>query len=175
MELQQYFSKTLNDYKERRSIVDDITDYDMEGVLSFQPSSKSLPLTFWEIRDIVLNFESFFSDKSIRNDIPIPVTLEWCSPKIRVLVDVLLAYHSPTFQGIIFVEQRQIAAILAKILPVIPKLKGLIRSASLVGQGVGPDGRSKTTGSNQGDAVKQFRKGDINLRSCLHLLFTMRC
>jgi endoribonuclease Dicer len=167
VELQQYLSLTLKEYKERIHIVDDMTDYDMETGLSLQ-ASKLLPSAFWEIRDILIDYESFFSDGSITNDIPISVNLEWCTPKIRVLVDILLAHYSHSFQGIVFVEQRQVAAILAKILPAISQLKGIIRSASLVGQGVGLEGISKTS-SNQGDAVKQFRKGDINLRSCLHL------
>ena len=167
-ELQQYFSRILKEHKERIRAIDGITDYDMERGLSFQASSKLLPSAFWEIRDILLDFESFFSDGTIANDIPIVVSLEWCTPKIRVLVDILLAHYSPSFHGIVFVEQRQIAAILAKILPTIPQLKGIIRSASLVGQGVGLEGISKATTNNQGDAVKQFRKGEINLRSCLH-------
>ena len=148
----------------------------METDLSFRASnSKSLPSAFWEIRDILTDFESFFSDGSITNDIPIPVNLEWCAPKIRVLVDILLAHHSPTFQGIVFVEQRQVAAVLAKILPAIPQLKGAIRSAFIVGQGIGLEGTSKTTSSNQGDAVKQFSKGDINLRSYSLFCFCMWC
>ena len=167
-ELQQHFSRILKDYKERIHVVDDIADYDMERGLSFQLSSKLLPLAFWEIRDILLDFESFFSDHTITNDIPISVNLEWCTPKIRELVDTLLAHYSPSFQGIIFVEQRQVAAILAKILPTISQLNGIIRSAALVGQGVGLEGISKATANNQGDAVKQFRKGDINLRSYPH-------
>jgi endoribonuclease Dicer len=168
VELREYFSKTLQEYKQKIRIADDdMMDCDMECSLSFV---KSLPPAFWEIRDIFLDFESFFSD-----DIPIPINLEWCTPKVRVLVDVLLAHRSPTFQGIVFVEQRQTAAILARILPAIPQLNGVIRSASLVGQGVGLDGVSKPTGNNQGDAVKQFRNGDINLRSYIHLVLTLWC
>jgi endoribonuclease Dicer len=168
-EMQQHLSRILKEYKERIHIVDDIADYDMEGGLSVQLSSKLLPSAFWETQDILLDFESFFSDGTVTNDIPISVDLEWCTPKIRVLVDILLAHYSPSFQGIVFVEQRQVAAILAKILPAISQLKGIIRSASLVGQGVGLEGPPKATIDNQGDAVKQFRKGDINLRSCPHL------
>jgi endoribonuclease Dicer len=167
--LQQHFSRILGEYKGKLSLADHITDYDMVTELPIRPS-KSLPSAFWDIRDILSDFESFFSDKLITNEIPKPVHLEWCTPKIRALVDILLAHHSPTFQGIVFVEQRQIAAILAKVLPAIPQLKGVIRSASLVGQGVGLDGISKGTGNNQGDVVGQFRKGDINLRSYLDSL-----
>jgi endoribonuclease Dicer len=169
VEFQQYVSATLAGYKERICTVDDVTDYDMEGGLSFQTSSKSLPAAFWTVRDILVDFKSFFTDESVTNDLPIPIRLDWCTPKMRVLVDTLLAHHSPTFQGIVFVEQRQVAAVLAKILPAIPQLKGIIRSSSLIGQGVGLEGISKAVGSNQSDAVKQFRAGRINLRWCLCL------
>lgn len=167
VEFQQYISAALAGYKERICLINDVTDYDTEAGLSFQTSSKPLPAAFWTVRDIIVDFESFFADEStITNDLPIPVRLEWCTPKIGVLVDTLLANHSPTFQGIVFVEQRQVAAILAKILPAIPQLKGIIRSSSLVGQGTGLEGVSKAGGSNQSDAVKEFRAGRINLRLC---------
>jgi endoribonuclease Dicer len=144
----------------------------MEAGLPVRPS-KSLPSAFWDICDILHDFESFFSDNPITDEIPITIDLEWCTPKLRALVDILLAHRSPTFQGIVFVEQRQIAGVLAKVLPAISQLKGVIRSAALVGQGVGLDGVSKATGDNQVDAVGQFRRGDINLRSYFDFLLVI--
>lgn len=160
VEMQQHLSRTLQEYKEKIRVMDNTLDCDIASGLSLH---RSLPSAFWVIRDILMDFENFFSDGSIANDIPILVDLEWCTPKIRTLVDILLAHYSPTFQGIVFVEQRQVAAVLAKILPAIPQLKGVIRCASLVGQGVGLEGIPKTTGNNQGIVVEQFRNGDINL------------
>lgn len=99
---------------------------------------------------------------------------------------MLLEYHTPTFHGIVFVEQRQVAACLAKILGNIPELRGKIQCAELVGHGGGHGGGGHGGGNGSGrgkgvasaradvkgmglarqqDTVRMFREGDINLRA----------
>ncbi|KAJ7168309.1 hypothetical protein C8R43DRAFT_983912 [Mycena crocata] len=92
----------------------------------------------------------------------LPVPLEWCSPKIRVLVEILLAHKSSTFQGIIFVEQRQVALCLATVLPRIPALRDAIRCAELVGYG-GTQAVTRNIGSSSQNTLQLFREGKINL------------
>ena len=104
---------------------------------------------------------------------------------------MLLEYHTPTFHGIVFVEQRQVAACLAKILGNIPELRGKIRCAELVGHGGGHGGGRHGGGNGSGrgrgaasvradvkgmglakqqDTVRMFRDGDINLRAFFFLM-----
>lgn len=174
VEMQQHIARNVQEYKE--AIHQMNCDVDADLLPPSLPEFSSPPSDFFAVQDILLDFEPFFTDGSEQNNIPISVPLHWCSPKVRTLVGILLAYHSPTFQGIIFVEQRQVAACLSKILCTIPELKGLIRSASLVGQGVGNDGIAKVMPGGQGNAVESFRKGAINLRSSLiHRIFCSSC
>jgi endoribonuclease Dicer len=119
------------------------------------------------IRDILLDFEGFFWKQGCPNTVPIPVPLIWCSSKVDALKNILLEFYTTNFQAIVFVEQRQVAACLSKILPVIPGLEGKIRSAHLVGQGVNSDGVSKATDVFHGDAIQAFRKGEANVRKCV--------
>ena len=55
------------------------------------------------------------------------------------------------------------AACLTSILPALPELKGIIRTACLVGQGVGIDGLARSTPGARSDAIALFRKREINL------------
>ncbi|KAF9452311.1 type III restriction enzyme [Macrolepiota fuliginosa MF-IS2] len=115
------------------------------------------------IRDILSDFEGFFWDPVDPNTVPVPVPAAWCTPKLNALRDVLLEFYTTKFQVIIFVEQRQVASCLSKVLSAIPELKDKIRSAHLVGQGVNSEGVSKTTDMYHGDAVQAFRKGEVNV------------
>lgn len=91
---------------------------------------------------------------------------EWLSPKLRVLVSILTERRSSSFQGIVFVEQRQVAATLAWILPRIPELKGWITTGVLIGHGTK---RGVSSGSQGMEDKKQkatlgsFRVGASNL------------
>ncbi|KAJ7702228.1 hypothetical protein B0H17DRAFT_1167119 [Mycena rosella] len=117
---------------------------------TFNPLAHSLSAEVQEIQDILAGYDHFFTGS-------LPVSLDWCSPKIGALVEILLAHgKSSTFQGIIFVEQRQVAVCLAKVLPCIPALSGFVRCGELVGSG---DGVSKNVPST----VQAFREGSINL------------
>lgn len=136
----------------------------VEYVVGTSAPKRNPPEELNLIRDILLDFEGFFWRNDCPNRVPIPVPLKWCSPKVDALKRILLEFYTPNFQVIVFVEQRQVAACLSKILPVIPGLEGKIRSAHLVGQGVNSDGVSKATDTYHGDAIQAFRKGEVNVR-----------
>lgn len=146
---------------------------------SSSPTSTTMP--FVSMADSMPHQE-----RSTLPRVPISVPLTWCSPKVKALTEVLLEYFTPTFHGIVFVEQRQVAACLAKILGYVPELQGKIRCAELVGHGgghgsgrhCGGSARSRAVGSGradvkgmglakQHDTVKMFREGDLNLRRFL--------
>ena len=155
----------------------------------------SIPPSLEQIDSILSDFKPFFEDPSASPPaVPIPVPLAWCSPKVKALTEVLLEYHTPTFHGIVFVEQRQVAACLAKVLSRIPELRGRIRCAELVGHGSGHGARGKggnnasaTSGvhvkgmglARQQDTVKSFRKsyeeGGLNLRTSPLCTFVRYC
>lgn len=133
--------------------------------LDMDDTQPPLPGDITEIDTILSGYESFFSDES--GDVPIPVPLLWLSPKVHILVDILRESALSSFQGIIFVEQRQVASCLAKILPQIPELQGLIRCAELVGHGGANSGSMQARGmglARQNDVVQLFRDKEINLR-----------
>ncbi|KAG5647190.1 hypothetical protein DXG03_001149 [Asterophora parasitica] len=130
---------------------------------------RSPPPDFWQIQQIYDEFEDIFFPTSPLDTLPLSVPLSWCTPKVQSLVDILLEYYSPDFQAIIFVEQRQTAICLAKILPAIEKLKTIVRCGALMGQGVNSDGIAKPTPANHKTAVDSFRKGDINIHDISHM------
>jgi endoribonuclease Dicer len=127
------------------------------------------------IQDIISGFEGFFLKSGNPNIVPISVPMGWCTPKLSSLKDILLEFYTATFQAIIFVEQRQVAACLSKVLPAIAELKDKIRSAHLVGKGANVDGVSKTTDAYHGDAVEAFRKGKVNVREYLYIPILAWC
>ncbi|KAL4065225.1 hypothetical protein V8B97DRAFT_1946194 [Scleroderma yunnanense] len=173
------------------------------------PSKPSIPIELQQIDDILTNFRLWFDSSPPFSSptstptpipsttttptqqhpptlvtVPITVPLAWCSPKVKALTEVLLEYHTPMFHGIVFVEQRQVAACLAKILGNIPELRGKIRCAELVGHGGGHGGGRHGGGNGSGrgkgaasaradvkgmglarqqDTVRMFKDGDINL------------
>ncbi|KAI6038418.1 hypothetical protein EDC04DRAFT_3113667 [Pisolithus marmoratus] len=121
---------------------------------------------------------------TLQSAVPITVPLAWCSPKVKALTEVLLEYYTSTFHGIVFVEQRQVAACLAKILGNVPELRGKIRCGELVGHGGGHGSGRHNGGSGsvrgkaavsvradvkgmglarQQDTVRMFREGELNL------------
>ncbi|KAG6831233.1 hypothetical protein H0H92_012030 [Tricholoma furcatifolium] len=155
-ELEQHITR-LNDHY--ATVVRAFDNAIQLGVPS-QVKWKSPPPDFWQIQDVHDAFKSWFSSES-QSDLTFSLT--WCTPKVRTLVGLLLAYHTPDFQGIVFVEQRQTATCLATILPLVAELNGLIRCRALMGQGVNKDGIGKATPVGHKDAIASFRRGDINL------------
>lgn len=139
--------------------VDADGDYDMTSVSDSPLSEQDY------VETILSEYSPYFVHPSEPWRLPVSVPLEWCSPKVRVLVQILQQHLSPSFQGIIFCEQRQVAVCLSKILPYIPELCGRVRCADLLGSGVGSERMSKDIGSGkQRDTVRMFREGEINLR-----------
>lgn len=89
---------------------------------------------------------------------------EWLSPKLRILVKELCARRHNSFQGMIFVEQRQIAVTLAWILSKISELKSWIFPGAIVGHGTAR--LSSTQGmvdKKQKQTINSFRTGVYNL------------
>ena len=121
------------------------------------------------IQEVLDGFDGFFPQDP-QAEISVSVPLSWCTPKVKALVDILLSHYSVSFQTIIFVEQRQVAACLAKILPVIPELSGKIRSGHFVGEGVNSEGLSSSMGANIGDSLRAFRDRSINTRKLILLV-----
>ena len=124
------------------------------------------------VLDILKDFKAFFPSDASSHNIPISVGLDWCTPKVKVLVDLLNEFGTkyPAFQCVIFVEQRQVASTLSKILQVIPELDSKIKTAFLVGQGSGADGVFRSTDQYPGDPVKLFKDGLVNVRESSNLL-----
>ncbi|KAI6111057.1 hypothetical protein F5141DRAFT_1112279 [Pisolithus sp. B1] len=140
-------------------------------------SSSSPPTPTSTITSSTLTAVTSHQLPTAQSTVPITVPLAWCSPKVKALTE-------STFHGIVFVEQRQVAACLAKILGNVPELRGKIRCAELVGHGGGHGSgrhnsasggaRGKATVSvradvkgmglaRQQDTVKMFREGELNL------------
>jgi len=167
-EIQHHVSRVIAEHK--HSLTQDQDDVEMDGILpvSTVPSFRVLPDDFFLVIDILLDFHLFFPTSPSSKRISVP--LEWCTPKLGVLVDILDKYygHTPTFQCIIFVEQRQVASSLSAVLPNIPELRGKIKCGHLVGTGVNSEGVSKHSTAQDGDPVKLFREHEINIRTSFY-------
>jgi endoribonuclease Dicer len=117
-----------------------------------------------ELRDIlgvVSQYDWLFGD-----DIQTPIDPNWCTPKVMVLLDVLLAQYTQEFQGITFVEQRHIAACLARMIPRFPLAQGFLKCAELIGHGSSSVTKSSAKGMAtkfQRDVVQMFRDHEVNL------------
>ncbi len=126
-----------------------------------------LPKELAEMAAILSEYRGFFESETNPDVVPIFVDLRWVSPKVRLLADLLFAHYAQDFQGIVFVEQRHVAACLAKMLPRIPQLENYIRSAQLIGHGASSMSKSQVRGMGlrtQQDIVKMFRDREVNLR-----------
>ncbi|KIY48310.1 hypothetical protein FISHEDRAFT_43443 [Fistulina hepatica ATCC 64428] len=116
-------------------------------------ASTECPQELYIVKDMLSDYDEHF-----KNDASVP--LDWCSPKVQCLVDILLEYHTPSFQGIVFVEQRQTAICLAELLSRIPSLKDRVECAAMVGSQTSGDSVSKAAANG---ALKLFRERAINL------------
>ncbi|KAG9094888.1 Dicer-like protein 1 [Ceratobasidium sp. UAMH 11750] len=90
----------------------------------------------------------------------------WFTPKLFLLVQILQANHGSDFSAMIFVEQRQVASVLAWLLPKVPQLRPWVKAAALVGHG--DTGGPTFEGSGMAHAaqraiVQEFRNGETNL------------
>jgi endoribonuclease Dicer len=151
-------------------------DFDSMLTPEFVPPSIEVLL----LDELLSKYTPLFADYADPTVSTIDVHLDWCTPQIRELVRILEDRYTPSFQGIIFVEQRHVALALAKLLPRLTQLKKKIKCAELVGHGASAVTKLKIKGmaiQNQQDVVKQFRDGEINLRMCVDLgrLPTLTC
>ncbi|KZT11110.1 uncharacterized protein LAESUDRAFT_642494 [Laetiporus sulphureus 93-53] len=142
--------------------------YDPEGDIAMHTSlpPMQLPLEVQELQEALNDHKQYFEDEDDPDSLPTMVHLKWCSPKVRELIDILFAHYTSTFQGIVFVEQRHVAACLAKMLSRVPQLSHLIRSRQLIGHGAASLAKTQMKGMvlrTQQDIVKMFREREINL------------
>jgi endoribonuclease Dicer len=138
-------------------------DFDSMMAPEFVPPSVEI----LHLDALLAKYTPLFADISDTTLTTIDVQLEWCTPQVQVLAKELARRHTPSFQGIVFVEQRHVALALAKLLPRLSILKKKIRCAELVGHGASAATKAKIKGmalQNQQDVVKQFRDGELNLR-----------
>lgn len=151
----------------RAQLLHDDDELDADGLARPGLAAKKLPEDIHLIIDILHDYDSFFGGEDII------VNLEWCTPKVATLVDILLHFYAPAFQGIIFVQQRQVAFALSKILESTPRLEGKIRCAFLVGQGVDAQGlQNRYQGESKfSNPVKAFRDGKINICQSSIMMF----
>jgi endoribonuclease Dicer len=103
---------TQGKFKSSSGLLSDGTQENLEA-MSIDSDITELSSTLIQVEAVLDKFRHSVSfDKSFA------LEPEWLSPKLRVLVTILVERRSSSFQGIIFVEQRQIASTLAWILPV---------------------------------------------------------
>jgi endoribonuclease Dicer len=116
--------------------------------------------------NIIDDFSPFFDFRYKGADLPAPweFSLAWCTPKIAMLVDLLLKYHADSMKGIIFVDQRHVALLLAAILSRVPELHGRIQAGAIVGQGENDSAGASMGASVQHAILRDFREGKINIR-----------
>ncbi|KAJ3550147.1 hypothetical protein NM688_g5106 [Phlebia brevispora] len=142
-----------------------LNPYDNEGN-ALTPHELMLPPALQHMQTVLEDFSDFFEDENDPDVVPNRINLKWCSPKVVLLSELLFAYYNRDFQGIVFVEQRHVAACLSKMLPRIPPLELYFKSAQLIGHGASSLQKSQMRGMalrTQQDVVKMFRDGEINL------------
>ena len=130
------------------------------------PISRRIP-ELHELCEVLAEYQPFFEHVSNSEDeyVPWGFRLNWCSPKVQALVDILLESYTPDFHGIVFVERRHIARVLSGVISRVPILRDIINCAECVGHG----GEEKGIGGGmptekQRNVVNDFRDGKINLR-----------
>ena len=90
------------------------------------------------------------------------------SSKLRKFLDVIAEHKSESFCAIVFVEQRQVAVMLAWAMSLHSETKGWIRCAVLTGHGDKATSGESIHGmtlSAQRDVVSALRNGRVNLRT----------
>lgn len=114
-------------------------------------------------REVVERHRQRFSDEVIVND-------SWLSPKMLKLVELLQQTKSRTdvFQGIIFTEQRSVAATVSWMLSRIPSLRSWIMSSVVMGHGTtsAPSAEKVLDGMQfklQHEVIEKFRRHENNL------------
>jgi endoribonuclease Dicer len=114
-------------------------------------------------REVAERHRERFSDEVI-------VEESWLSPKMLKLVELLQQAKSrtDTFQGIIFTQQRSIAAAVSWMLSRIPRLQGWVKCSVVMGHGStnAPSMKKHIDGMQfklQHEIIEKFRRHEINL------------
>lgn len=159
-EIQHHVERILGDNKFRLSATSD--DIDMDVTIKVIPSKplKNIPKDIFDIFEILRDFEAFFPTDPSSSKISIALA-DWYTPKVHKLIEILKEYYTPIFQCIIFVEQRQDALCLARLLQSIPNLMEQFRCGYLTGHGTSNESFSRIAG--RGDPIKSFRERQINI------------
>ena len=146
----------------------DDMDVDVDNVVVPSKPLKNVPKDIFNIFEILRDFEAFFPGDFSSSKVSITLA-DWYTPKVHKLIDILKEYYTPTFQCIIFVEQRQDALCLARLLQSIPNLTEYIQCGYLMGNGTNNEGVLKMADRLHGDPIKSFRERQINIcmLSCL--------
>ncbi|KZV70597.1 P-loop containing nucleoside triphosphate hydrolase protein [Peniophora sp. CONT] len=118
----------------------------------------------YALHDVLREHDHYFSSPVFRAPLW-PFSIEWISPRLQNLVDLLIAKHTPALKGMIFVQERHTAVFMTEILNRTPALQDLIKARYLVGigQGSGEIGGRTMSASEQRRVVEAFRGGDTNL------------
>ena len=166
LEIQHHVARILAD--NFLAFSSDDMDVDIDHAVIPSKPSKNLPKDIFDIFEILRDFEAFFPGDYPSSKVSITLA-DWYTPKVHKLIDILKEYYTPTFQCIIFVEQRQDALCLARLLQSIPNLMGHIQCGYLMGNGTGNEGVLKMADRLYGDPIKSFRERQINIcmLSCL--------
>ncbi|KIY67664.1 hypothetical protein CYLTODRAFT_396636 [Cylindrobasidium torrendii FP15055 ss-10] len=108
------------------------------------------------ILDMLLDYKHFFEADTELQD-------EWLVPKVHELADLILqhASNSPNFQAIVFVDQRQTASTLSRILPRLNRLKDVVRCGSI--QSDSAESVDELSTRNLKRTIADFRAGLLNL------------
>ncbi len=125
------------------------------------------------MQTVLSQFSDIFEDENDPDTVPIRIDTNWCSPKVILLSQLLFEHYRQDFQGIVFVEQRHVAACLSKMLPRIPPLELYFKSAQLIGHGASSLQKSQGKGMalrTQQDVVRMFRDREINLRKLFYIV-----
>ncbi|KAH6919140.1 type III restriction enzyme [Coprinopsis sp. MPI-PUGE-AT-0042] len=133
--------------------------------LDAEVASRLPPIGMFDILDVMDGYEPWFLDLSQddASKLPVTVPLDWCTTKLQRLIEILKTHLQNPIQTIIFVEQRQTASCLAKVLEVVEELKDVVRCGYLVGVTKTMDGLSKLSGTPNVNPVELFRDRKINV------------
>jgi len=91
LEIQHHLTNLFAEYQKYSYPVDG------DEAVDIPPSTPAerIPLEIFDIDNTVSVLRSFFSSDDSPVQIPIPIPLAWCSPKVESLIKVLLKYSYP--------------------------------------------------------------------------------
>jgi ERCC4-related helicase len=95
---------------------------------------------------------------------PKPLSIETSTPKVGELVKLLCQYrHDPDFKGIIFVQRRATAIMLAELLRSVPALAEFCHTEAVTGHGQGGTYGTGMKSVKNFRVLDEFKRGAVNL------------